>query len=510
MKIKQVLNKYERIINIVIFPLEFMISLLLAYSSIRFIMLRNYEQIISIKHMIMILLFGVVTLIIIIYNCIKNKDKFEKIIIGFLIPIGMLYLIYMIPSHVPDETSHLWRSYEISEGKLISDKIEATEVPEDLKFKIRGNVDKYSNLYENLGTKTDYSKMVKVNNTAKTYPFILYIFPAIGFWIARVFSLNIIVGCYLAKMMNFIIFLIVTYYTIKIIPFGKCAMTSVLFMPMFLHQATSTSADCIVNLSTMFFTAFSMYLIFKKTAINKKEIAGFIILSAIIALVKYVYLPLVGLGCILTFSKNINKKEKIFLILTSIFIALIIAIGYFKSTNGYVNSFEEYMKQNNVNFGEQLIFIKNNPKDFCKILIKTLHDKGDEYIYIGIGRYLGWICIEVPQITITTYLFVMLFSCFLEDNKIALSNKQKLYCLLIIFGTILLVITGMYLTWTTVGANIVEGVQGRYFIPVVFLLLLCMCKKQNYIRIKNIQYKLPIILCLLNLSAVYSIYKFFR
>ena len=101
-------------------------------------------------------------------------------------------------------------------------------------------------------------------------------------------------------------------------------------------------------------------------------------------------------------------------------------------------------------------------------------------------------------------------SCFIERNKVAFDTKQKAFCMLIAIGTMILTITGLYLHWTGVGADLVEGVQGRYFIPVILLVVLCIGKKENYIKIKNIQFTLPVILCFLNLSVLNTIYQFFK
>lgn len=508
-KIVEIDNKYQKAINMLIYPIEFIMSLMLAYVMLRYSIINFYEGYHSLKHIILILGFGIVILFILIYNCKKNKNKFEKIVVGFLIPIGMMYLVFVLPSQVPDEQAHLRRAYEVSEGVLIGEKNGESSIPRDLQTKIKPNIESYKQFSQNIAEKTDYNDKVQVGNSAGTYPFILYIFSSIGFIIARVFGLNILIGCYLAKLMNFIVFLISAYYTLKIIPFGKYAYTAVMFMPMFMHQATSTSADCIVNIFVMLFLAFLLKLYFKSEQITKKEEVILIILSCLTALVKYVYLPITAMSLILIWSKNISKKEKILTISIMLILSIIIAGAYYKFTGTYETTFNKYFTENNVNAGEQIKGIVNNPIGFLKTIKYTFINMGEVYVYQMIGNSLGWLCIYTPNYWITMYLFVMLFSCFLEDNKFAFNKLQKVWGILISFGIIVLILTGMYITWTRVGNIIIDGVQGRYFIPIAFLVLLCLCKKHNYIKIKNIQYKLPIILILLNLPELNSIYHFF-
>ncbi len=501
-------HKVKNVILKLIFPIEFIVALCMTYSIFRFTILKNYAETVSIKHLIYIIILGSILLLLIICNYRKNKEKIEKIVISFLIPIGMLYTIFMLPSQIPDELGHLWRAYEISEGTLISSK-DPTTVPSDLVYHVKSYVNTYQEFYEVLSDETDYNDRVEVNNTFKTYPFFLYMFGAIGFFIARILHLNILLGCYLACLMNFIVLLVTVYYAIKIIPFGKWAITSIVFMPMFLHQATSTSADSIINCLSLLFICFVVSLVFKEGEMTQKEKGSFFLLSVLLALSKYVYLPIIFIGILLMFSKNIDGKKRMIMLSITFSISIFLVITYFIFSNTYESPHKKYEEDNHVNISSQTKEIISHPINFVKTLGNTLYLKGEEWIGMMVGTHLGWLEIHVPSLTIITYVIVILISCFIEKNEVAFNVAQKVFSMLICIGTIILVITGLYLHWTGVGANVVEGVQGRYFIPAVFLLVLCLCKKENYIKIKNIQLILPIVLCFLNFSALNAIYQFF-
>ena len=81
----------------------------------------------------------------------------------------------------------------------VTSRRKAEELITSGKVKVNGNI------VTELGTKVSSKDKIEVNNPAGTYPFILYIFSAIGFVIARIFDLNILIGCYLAKLMNLLI-----------------------------------------------------------------------------------------------------------------------------------------------------------------------------------------------------------------------------------------------------------------------------------------------------------------
>ena len=66
------------------------------------------------------------------------------------------------------------------------------------------------------------------------------------------------------RLSNILIYLILGYFTIKCIPFGKLLMFAYLCIPMLIHQASSVSADALINSSTLLFIAYNMKLLFSK------------------------------------------------------------------------------------------------------------------------------------------------------------------------------------------------------------------------------------------------------
>ena len=57
---------------------------------------------------------------------------------------------------------------------------------------------------------------------------------------------------------------------------------------------------------------------------------------------------------------------------------------------------------------------------------------------------------------------------------------------MIFIGISLFIFLGLYMGWTKTGADIIDGVQGRYFIPILILPFLCLIQKGKYIKFKYI------------------------
>lgn len=505
----QKIEKIYKILNVII---EFILSIILAFSIYQIIIDKILLNSISFKYLIISILTGIIILSIIIWNSIYYRKKIEKIFLSIIIPIGMFYLVLMLPYHVPDEAPHFIRAYETYQGEFISSINEEgkhrANIPIHLKELNLSNLKDYRTLQEQLQKKTDYSKKEEAYTEAQSYPGILYIFSGIGMQIGEMLNLNIIVTMYLARILNFIFFLFLAYYAVKKIPFGKIMISSYFLLPMVLQQAASVSPDSMINGIAIFFIAYVIYLTLKAEQITKKEIIMIIGISAFLAVAKIVYMPIVFLLLLIISNPKISKKQKLIVIIGSVLIAIILGSTWYVYQTRYHDE-RDYVKERDINSTEQIKNIISNPLGYTKTLNETFKKMGLTYILDFAGASLGWQNIDINKFIIITALFLLIISGWFEKNEICLSAKQKIWNILIAIGSIVLVFTALYIAWTEVGAGIVVGVQGRYFIPIIILLTLCLCMKNNYIKVKYIPWFYFIAFSIINLIAIKTIVQFF-
>lgn len=508
-KIKQVVEKNK---TKIIFIVEFITSIIFSVLLLKILITKNYNGYWSLKYLLEIIPVIIILFTCIIKNILINKNKIENLWIGILIPIGMLFLIFIIPTYVPDEQAHLWKAYEISTGKVIT-KVEEdgsynTTIPEFYEKNVIPKISKYSEMLDRIHLNTDYNSTVEVTNPASGYFPLMYTFSSIGLFLGRIVGVNGIYAEYIARLFNYFIYLILGYYSMKKIPFGKMTVGVLLFMPMCLQQGTSMSIDCLINGLSIFFVSYTLYIKYKEEELTNKDKIIYICTGVLLAVAKYVYIPITCLSLLTVTNKKISKKEKILLILGTIVVAVIIASLWFKVSSSYVDT-RDYITENNVNFREQVKFLIQNPKDFTRIILMDGLESGEKYLYEAVGNELGWLNIEVPHIKITIIIFIFILSIFLENHGYELKNTEKIYVILITLGIYFLVIIGLYFTWSPVGSQTVMGVQGRYLVPILMLPILCLAKKENYVKINNIQFILPIVLAIIDLTVIDVIFKFF-
>ena len=113
--------------------------------------------------------------------------------------------------------------------------------------------------------------------------------------------------------------------------------------------------------------------------------------------------------------------------------------------------------------------------------------------------------IEVPEIVIIVMLIGLFISPFVTNEKESLKLNQKIWMILIFLGLTLLILTGLYLTWSPVGYNLVAGVQGRYFVPAMILVLLCLINKNDKLEYKNVELKYFVVFMVLNIIPVMQV-----
>lgn len=138
--------------------------------------------------------------------------------------------------------------------------------------------------------------------------------------------------------------------------------------------------------------------------------------------------------------------------------------------------------------------------------VRTLVETGSWYWQTMVGSSLSWFDVPIHGcliLVLTVCLFLSVFP-IKNEKEVFITKKQKLWIGTIIFCGVVLIILSM-LTWTDVGSKLFQGVQGRYFLPILPLFLLLFRGKGLFW--KNIYYYDSSYYCYSNSTCVFR--KFF-
>lgn len=460
----------------------------------------------SYKYIIILLIIVIGTLFSYFINKVYKKNiKLENLFLAIIIPLGLLYMIVMPLGRVPDENNHFYRSYEVSQVKLISKKNKegygGNYLPSNITEAFTGKTT-YSYEIKNSNIKTSKkTKFINYSNTA-LYSFINYIPQAIGILLGRIFNLPIFWLAVLGRLSNFLIWTLLMYFSIKFIPYKKLSLLIMILSPMMLQEAASLSADALTNGSIFFFIAYILYLRNNKNKqITNKNMVILYIITIIMSVCKIVYLPLCLLVFLLPEKKFKTKKEKYIKILVLAIIVIIVSGSFFVLSTGYKSLNSE---TSNINMALQLKYIIQNPVTYILTLFRTIYIDFNGYISGFIGENLCWFDVSISSMFYRLICLLFVLIAVLDSTKI--DNTNKLLQFIVSALVILLIFTSEYLAWTDVYSNVIKGVQGRYFIPLTIPLLLLFNLDNLKFDLNKIYKYLLIIIVNINLSVLITLF----
>lgn len=442
----------------------------------------------------------------------KRNLDLSKIFLLISIPIGIIYMIISPLGRIPDENSHSRRAYEVSLGYLITDIDEENGefgrlLPEELRVVDLANTS--YNLYkEKIDSVeeqyTDSEDFMTFGNVA-VYTFVSYVPQAVGIAISRIFTDNILIQLYVARLVNFMVYVAIMYVALKIIPFKKLAVFIIAFLPIAMQQAASLSPDALTNSLSIFFVSYVLHLMYREEKMTKKDYIILTISSILVAIIKIIYLPLCAIVFLIPEKKFDNRKKKWIILIAIFIVSVILNLAWLKFANStYPQSYHD------ANQKEQISFILEDPYRYITTCFRDVHLRLDFYLFGLAGRDMSYIDIDISYIAVFTMLFLLVYSFIVDDeSKIKPNWIVKGFFALIFLAIVALLFTSEYLTWNPVGNYWVNGVQPRYFIPM--LLLVAVVSNLNNIKMeKKYDYRyIYMLIVSINLHAIVTMVNIF-
>lgn len=441
------------------------------------------EFIKNVLQVIIIIIAIVVDSILILFNR-KNLKIYQKFIIIATV-LGIFYFILTPFGNGTDEVSHFLRVFKISQKYTTLNYEENDLFPlafsklVDYKNNIEIKYTNYFNEFEAFSMNTIEKKdLIGEYWNTKLYSPIQYFPQVIGVTAGRIISDNIVVIGMCGRIAGYIFWVALCAYAIKIVPNKKIFFLIICLLPVNLFSAICISGDTVTNAVCTLFIAIIYRKLYLKEKITKKDKFILIFLSCMISLCKIVYLPFVFLVLLLKIDNFKNKKELMKFIILLIVISILVGMAWF--IIGSIN-----LANSNTASKEQLKFILINPIEYIIIILRTIVSKGDYFIYqLSTGNEL--MCHAKTTIyPIISYVFtvVLLISLFINDDNemFEINNIKRILVYLIMAGTSFLIVTAIYIQWTSlfgIGNYIILGIQGRYFIPIVTLLIFVINKSK--------------------------------
>lgn len=436
--------------------------------------------------------------------------------INFLIvfiPFG-IFMVLLNPFYHPlDEISHFVKTYALTDGQILATRNWNTVgymLPKNM-LDILENKFKFMDIIGRTFKSQAYfdAQQVFQSYPAKYVAPILpidYIPASVGVGLGRLLGLPAISIIYLGRLMNVLAFGLLAYLSIKRIPFGKHIMLLVALLPGTIYLAGSYSTDGMLIGGSMLFIAICLdYACHAdEKCINLADLALLFTAAILILSVKSAaYAP------ILLFFFLIPKRcfRQYQYLLTMMSAAVILVFLFFAYRIFNLFSIEDD-RMPGVNQAAQLSYIMANPLAFIKILFNDKILNGlvtslTSYSYIHYANSLSSL---LPLFMAGVALTDRTDS---KDNSYGLTKRTKLYMAIFSWFAIIviyvLVNIALYLGYSPVGNLNILGVQPRYFLPILPLLLLQINRLAPAIRISRYEQKVAFMAVLLLMNNFFAL-----
>lgn len=422
-----------------------------------------------------------------------NNIKIEKIFVYLAVIFGFIFIMIIPPFQSPDEDSHFKKAYVVSRGDFFpieKDNKLGYYLSDDMvnyidgKLEYAGKLDKkysFKEMYFDERLPKDYTKKSFYNFTTVMVNPIAYIAPTTGILVGKAFlpilkisnnNQSVVYMLYFARIFSLIMYIVLIYFAIKTTPILKKTFGMIGLIPMSLSLASCISYDNFLIPLSLLLSA----IIFKLTYddevknINKKYIIAIIVIGFILLNVKIVYATLLLLLFMIPKEKWGSKKSNRLIRIAMVFgfivgLTIIFKIPYYFLSAKDANS--EF-------YSEQLSYILNNPFNYLMVFMRTI--KNAFYFYLS--GMIGTFGLIDTNILSPFVLFYFILFMLTGISEISLLNKKiplfsKALVAISVVGSIFGIFTAMYIVWTSIlpgygiGAPIISGVQGRYFIPLL-------------------------------------------
>lgn len=388
-----------------------------------------------------------------------------------LLLVGTVFMVVLPPLTSPDEEKHYANAYAISNflmGEEVTDEDGLVYVREEDTYGIIKNLNGVMSYYRFYCTENpDYEDAIKERTSHKLgRPLdispIAYVVSGVAITMGRLLKFHSNALMLFGAWVNLLVYCGIVTYAIKLIPYGKRTLAMISFLPMVISTLASYSYDVINLALIILFFAACMYCVYEKEKITWKDTTGLVILAILFVPIKVVYIGIVGTVFLIGNDKYKNRYQAIASKLAVCIISCAVTlIGMLSRVN-----------TNTVKNAEGISMgILAWVCHLGKVYANTIIDYSTFYVKSMIGYSLGSLNVIIPDWLIICIGALLVLTVVLDGNKIPKKPFRKCFCWVLgIGGCGLVLISSYFIFGGNEGADLVQGIQGRYFIPLLIYL----------------------------------------
>lgn len=467
-----------------------------------------------------------------------QKCPLHRMVFCFVLALGILFSMVLPPYSAPDEQFHINQSFTLASTiynpylPVAQSQIHSSlRRPSDVDVIVQDGettVFTWQHIAKNLLTTNSdpFTHTQDYDEYQVDSSYTMYWISALGVLAGFLLRLGFIPTLFLGRLTNLVFFAFLSAWAVKRTPVAKAVFAAVALLPMTLHLAASYSRDSNLLALCLLFAALVLDLAFgSREKLGWKQLILPALAGLLIVPSKIVYFPLALLVFLIPAARLSRYSKAV----KGGFLALCLVCFFFnaggqvilndfmsgntqvaagaastsvssemtvtaestaepaqstpESTSSAVQTSEEPAAQPSEEAPVQddsvcytLPYILSHPLDTLELAIRSVVENGDHYVKTLIGGTLSYFDPGV-QIAWTwvAALMILLALAWLQPG-FELPVWAKALCLLIGLACCGLAVLGC-ISWTPTYYTTIYGLQGRYFLPVLCLLLLARPKR---------------------------------
>lgn len=378
------------------------------------------------------------------------------------------------------------------------------------------------------GSKPDETLSVVEARSADVLP-LQYISQALGVTLARLLHLNYSWLIVLGRLFNLLMFLGVGFFAVRLMPVFKTTLALSALLPMSMQLAASFSYDAYVLALSFLGIALVFSMAYGDKPVTAMKLIGAALVFALLAPAKAIYI-LLALAIFIVPAERLGTKKRALVIKFSV---LAFALVFWAATNmssvlgtlgidlsrpqaapapaaetaaaeqipegeelgtqeasllypyeltlvpaeepeGFFDPGGEILANGDSRFYYSISYILQNPVQTVRLLVHTIATETGKYIQSMLGTRLGeLIVVDLSAGWVWTIAIIALLYLSVvpkEGEELLHRGIRKLWGALIFLGVVAAAALACVM-WTPINYTHVFGIQGRYFLPALPLLL---------------------------------------
>ncbi len=406
--------------------------------------------------------------------------------------IELLYTLATPPLQAPDEFSHFYRAYQVSDGNFLPVKHDQRlggYIPEG----IHDFINQYRQpayIYNYTFTYREIARSFKIKlqrdsvtfrdfaNTAYYSP-VSYLPHALVLAVLKPFNCPPAILYYAGRLFVFVLWLLAMRWVIKTVPVFKWLFTFLVLLPMNPYVVNSFSADTVTNILSFLFIALALKHMFVSKTVAGRQLLVLALLLVLLALAKVVYVGLIVLLFAIPGHKFKNKIYRFASLGALLGISFVVALLWQTAVMQLYIPFKDYNPNYQAvaclspcgDYYAQKAYIMQHGTYFFKVIWHSLFDHPRTYLSGYVGLF-GNSDISLPLWAyVITYIGIV-FIAFTEKNRFGFLGRQKIWLFAAAAAAFVLLLLSQHLVWDCVGEGVVDLLQGRYLIPLLPLVFM--------------------------------------